>query len=255
MEIPTLHTLITIAFLVGLASLVLRNFGKAALIIAGVAIGVFLVAAIGGCASGKHSIPADTPAVPAATAAGLADLPAASALAGEIPGITQLALPTPEPEPEPEPESEPAAATGQPAGPPASPDPPLTPPPPEPAPAAVLCASWRIDGVLFESGSASPSAEAQHSFDALAAQIPEDAEIAVVGHTDDIPISIGNQKLSELRAQAAADALVRSGLRPQQITAISGQGDTQPAASNATAEGRAQNRRVEILVSCPQSSQ
>ena len=108
---------------------------------------------------------------------------------------------------------------------------------------------------MFESGSASLTAEAHSSFEALAQQIPTDSEISLIGHTDDIPIAMGNQRLSELRAEAAAAALIQAGLRPEQITSIAGEGDTEPAASNGTVEGRRQNRRVEVLVSCPQLPQ
>ena len=53
--------------------------------------------------------------------------------------------------------------------------------------------------------------------------------------------------LSDRRAQAVADYLVRSGLPADRFTAV-GYGSTQPVAANDTDEGKAQNRRIEFLV-------
>lgn len=67
----------------------------------------------------------------------------------------------------------------------------------------------------------------------------------VVGHTDSQGSAAYNQTLSEQRAQAVVNWLVSNGVNADQLTA-KGAGESQPAASNATAEGRAQNRRVEL---------
>jgi OOP family OmpA-OmpF porin len=73
------------------------------------------------------------------------------------------------------------------------------------------------------------------------------ATIEVAGHTDADGDAAFNQVLSEQRAQAVVDYLVRAGLPADRFTAT-GHGSTQPVASNDTDEGKAQNRRIEFLV-------
>ena len=73
------------------------------------------------------------------------------------------------------------------------------------------------------------------------------SDIEVVGHTDADGESSFNQALSEMRAQAVIDYLVKAGLPAGRFTAV-GRGSTQPVASNDTDEGKAQNRRIEFLV-------
>jgi OmpA-OmpF porin, OOP family len=73
------------------------------------------------------------------------------------------------------------------------------------------------------------------------------ANIEISGHTDSEGEDAANQALSEKRAQAVADYLVKAGLPADRFTAV-GYGSTQPVASNDTAEGKAQNRRIEFLV-------
>jgi OOP family OmpA-OmpF porin len=69
--------------------------------------------------------------------------------------------------------------------------------------------------------------------------------ILIVGHTDSTGEASYNQSLSEKRAQAVADALVGQGIE-QRIISTEGMGEDEPVADNATSEGRAQNRRVEL---------
>jgi OOP family OmpA-OmpF porin len=73
------------------------------------------------------------------------------------------------------------------------------------------------------------------------------AIIEIAGHTDTDGDDAINQTLSEKRAQAVADYLVKAGLPSDRFTAV-GYGSTQPVASNDTDEGKAQNRRIEFLV-------
>jgi len=73
------------------------------------------------------------------------------------------------------------------------------------------------------------------------------AVIEIAGHTDTDGDDASNQALSEKRAQAVADYLVKAGLPPDRFTAV-GYGSTQPVAGNNTDEGKAQNRRIEFLV-------
>jgi OOP family OmpA-OmpF porin len=74
-----------------------------------------------------------------------------------------------------------------------------------------------------------------------------DVKIVVEGHTDSIGSDAYNMKLSRQRAEAVKRYLVGHGTAASRIT-TEGFGKGQPVASNATAEGRAQNRRVEIHV-------
>lgn len=71
--------------------------------------------------------------------------------------------------------------------------------------------------------------------------------IEVIGHTDDVGDKKENQKLSEERAMAVVADLVKAGVDPGKIETV-GAGASLPIASNQTKEGRAQNRRVEVLV-------
>jgi OmpA-OmpF porin, OOP family len=73
------------------------------------------------------------------------------------------------------------------------------------------------------------------------------AIIEIAGHTDADGDDAANQTLSEKRAQAVADYLVKAGLPADRFTAV-GYGSTQPVASNETDEGKAQNRRIEFVV-------
>ncbi|RJX71641.1 OmpA family protein [Vibrio sinensis] len=73
------------------------------------------------------------------------------------------------------------------------------------------------------------------------------ANVQIVGYTDSTGRAEYNQQLSEKRANSVADALVNEGIDPSRIS-VSGEGENNPIASNETAEGRAQNRRVEVSV-------
>jgi len=74
-----------------------------------------------------------------------------------------------------------------------------------------------------------------------------DSSVIVTGHTDNTGSAAYNQTLSERRADAVAAELIANGVPGRRIVAR-GAGLTQPIASNDTAAGRAQNRRVEIVI-------
>ncbi len=74
-----------------------------------------------------------------------------------------------------------------------------------------------------------------------------DAHIEIAGHTDSVGKDDSNMKLSQLRANAVADYLIKAGIPPARLTAV-GYGKTRPIALNTTAEGRTQNRRIEFQV-------
>ena len=71
--------------------------------------------------------------------------------------------------------------------------------------------------------------------------------VHVIGHTDDQGSNSFNQQLSERRATAVASALTSAGVDPSRVR-TEGRGEAQPESSNATTEGRSQNRRVEIYL-------
>ncbi len=71
--------------------------------------------------------------------------------------------------------------------------------------------------------------------------------VDVIGHTDNTGAAGYNQNLSQRRAQAVTGILQSSGVNPGRLRAI-GRGEDAPVASNLNAAGRAQNRRVEIII-------
>jgi outer membrane protein OmpA-like peptidoglycan-associated protein len=75
-------------------------------------------------------------------------------------------------------------------------------------------------------------------------------QVHIVGHTDSVGSDEYNMKLSERRANAVATYLVQQAV-PRQNIRTEWKGEREPVASNATATGRAQNRRVEITLSPP----
>ena len=78
-------------------------------------------------------------------------------------------------------------------------------------------------------------------------QYDEGRKIVVAGHTDSVGSDSVNQRLSQSRADSVRLFLVQSGVKSERISAI-GKGETEPIAENRSPEGRANNRRVEIIV-------
>jgi OOP family OmpA-OmpF porin len=103
--------------------------------------------------------------------------------------------------------------------------------------------------IRFESGRSTLDPDSAGLLDRLietALRCPT-TNIEVAGHTDTDGENASNQALSEKRAQAVVDYLVKAGLPAGRFTAI-GYGSTQPVATNETDLGKAQNRRIEFLV-------
>ncbi|SEN41464.1 Outer membrane protein OmpA [Paracoccus alcaliphilus] len=105
------------------------------------------------------------------------------------------------------------------------------------------------EGILFATSSAAVSGAAQNDLYAVARNLNQypNTVVEVVGHTDNTGSAALNRDLSQRRAQSVAGILSAAGVASNRI-ATTGRGFDQPIASNATAEGRAQNRRVEILI-------
>jgi outer membrane protein OmpA-like peptidoglycan-associated protein len=78
-------------------------------------------------------------------------------------------------------------------------------------------------------------------------QVHSDLVIEVAGHTDNVGNENWNIGLSLRRAYTVRDFLIAQGVAPERISAR-GYGSSQPIADNATPEGQAQNRRVELRV-------
>lgn len=103
--------------------------------------------------------------------------------------------------------------------------------------------------ILFEFGKAELSGAASTKIGEIITDIPQGATVSVDGHTDDIPFSGdgGNQKLSEDRAQAVADAITKS--RTDLKLKVAGHAESQPVedpSGEDASAARAKNRRVEI---------
>jgi flagellar motor protein MotB len=113
----------------------------------------------------------------------------------------------------------------------------------------------RIPGtILFAPGQATLGPSAQGLLKQVAEQIRRSpGSIRVAGHTDSDPILKSkhhfksNQELSEARAKAVRDALVAGGIERARLEVV-GHGDAKPIASNKTADGKRQNRRVELVL-------
>jgi chemotaxis protein MotB len=109
-------------------------------------------------------------------------------------------------------------------------------------------------GGAFPSGSADLTGAARDILSRVAyASMTGDSEVTVTGHTDDVPISGGlyrdNWDLAAGRAASVVQSMQATGLVPAgKLKAVS-LGETKPIADNATAEGRDQNRRIEIEIS------
>ncbi len=108
------------------------------------------------------------------------------------------------------------------------------------------------DSILFSSGQAELSIQAESIFSEIADLLKGfDNPIQVEGFTDDRPISntqfASNWELSSARASAVVRILANSGIDPTRLSAT-GYGEFQPIAENQTPEGRAQNRRVVLMI-------
>ncbi|MEM9966796.1 MAG: OmpA family protein [Pseudomonadota bacterium] len=105
------------------------------------------------------------------------------------------------------------------------------------------------NSLLFATDSSVVQPNLQSDLRALArnVQVYADSTLQVVGHTDSDGDAAYNQRLSEDRALAVGDILLSSGV-PADRLQMFGRGESQPVASNLTEGGKAQNRRVEIVI-------
>lgn len=105
------------------------------------------------------------------------------------------------------------------------------------------------ENVTFATNSSVLSVQAQNSLNIAAQTLAKynETTLKIVGHTDSTGSDATNDPLSQDRAAAVRNYLNAQGVASNRMT-IDGRGSRQPIASNATSEGRAQNRRVEILI-------
>ncbi|MFN2309099.1 MAG: OmpA family protein [Gammaproteobacteria bacterium] len=121
---------------------------------------------------------------------------------------------------------------------------------PAPAPRVVTERMSLSAGALFDHDKEALKPAGIAELDALAARLKSLTtvqSVEIVGHTDSTGAEDYNQQLSMRRANTVKNYLLDKGVNPSIMT-TSGMGESQPVASNATAEGRAQNRRVEITL-------
>jgi OOP family OmpA-OmpF porin len=131
-----------------------------------------------------------------------------------------------------------------------APPPPPPPPPPRAAPAPPpMKEKIVLRGVNFDFDKATIRPDAKVILDEAAAILKRnpDVHVNVDGYTDSIGTKEYNQKLSERRAASVADYLSQQGVSRSNLTPR-GFGEDNPVDSNKTKEGRAKNRRVELLV-------
>jgi OmpA-OmpF porin, OOP family len=138
------------------------------------------------------------------------------------------------------------AAPAEPA-PPAAPAPAPAPAPAKPAPSSVRQSVVIQADALFDFDKAVVRPDGKRAIDeALSKLNGVDVEMVIAtGHTDSIGSDKYNQRLSEKRANAVKEYLVSKGIPASKVTTI-GKGESQPVATNKTAEGRQKNRRVDI---------
>jgi len=106
-----------------------------------------------------------------------------------------------------------------------------------------------IPNIYFEFNQAYLRRESLETLSKLVEQLKKNPriKIEIQGHTDNIGTREYNQKLSEKRAEVVMEYLIKNGISPERLR-VRGFGETKPVAPNTTEEGRAKNRRTEILI-------
>lgn len=106
-----------------------------------------------------------------------------------------------------------------------------------------------VNHLFFANNSTRILSESEPALNDLKVFLAENPQlrIRIIGHTDNVGSDQFNLKLSQGRAESVKEALVKRGVDPERIETL-GMGKRQPIASNDTEEGRAQNRRVELVI-------
>lgn len=102
--------------------------------------------------------------------------------------------------------------------------------------------------INFDTNKSDLKADGEATVKEIAAMLKTapDLKLSIEGHTDNVGTAPANQKLSEARAKSVMDAVVKTGIAKDRLTA-KGLGQTTPIADNRTDEGKAKNRRVELV--------
>lgn len=105
-------------------------------------------------------------------------------------------------------------------------------------------------GILFATSKADLNSAAKTSLAKFATVLKNNTgcDVSIYGHTDNTGNDGINQPLSVNRAKSVANYLKSCGVNDSQIKSVEGQGSSNPVADNSTAEGRQQNRRVEVYM-------
>ena len=106
-----------------------------------------------------------------------------------------------------------------------------------------------LHGILFDTGQATIRSESKADLQSVGDLLKQrtDLRLEIQGHTDNVGVPEMNRRLSDARAAAVKQYLVATfGVAAARLT-TAGFGDTQPVADNRTEQGRAQNRRVELV--------
>jgi outer membrane protein OmpA-like peptidoglycan-associated protein len=105
-----------------------------------------------------------------------------------------------------------------------------------------------MENLFFDNDKTNIRHQSDRTLDELAdlLQRHSTVKITLIGHTDNVGSADYNQRLSEGRVNSVKAELVKRGIDASRITTI-GKGETEPVADNSTAEGRAENRRVEVI--------
>ncbi len=109
--------------------------------------------------------------------------------------------------------------------------------------------SIALHNILFDTGQATLKAESSKELQLVIDVLKADAtlKIEIQGHTDNTGVKAANLTLSQQRADAVRDYLIKTGgIAATRLTAV-GLGDTKPVAPNTTEDGKAKNRRVELV--------
>lgn len=109
--------------------------------------------------------------------------------------------------------------------------------------------SYRLDNVYFDFGKFTLRPESFAELDELVSYMKwkENERIEIGGHTDNVGNDADNLKLSQQRAEAIREYLIKKGIQPTRVIA-KGYGASAPVAENSTDEGRQKNRRTEVKI-------
>lgn len=119
--------------------------------------------------------------------------------------------------------------------------------------ADAMYAALNKDGFIalyinFDTGKSAIKPDSQSTIDQIAALMKghNDIKVSIEGHTDNVGTAASNKTLSEQRAKAVLDAVVKQGIAADRMSAV-GWGQERPIADNRSEDGKAKNRRVEIV--------